>query len=55
MIAATVATPRKNNPDQDYSKRDQHPILTEDAESHKIPDKPIAHRSPTERKARVTR
>jgi hypothetical protein len=29
--------------DQDHGERDQHPVLTRDAQYRKIPDKPLAH------------
>jgi hypothetical protein len=41
-------TPREGNPDQDNGERDQHPILTMDAEDRNMSHKPVAHRSPDE-------
>jgi hypothetical protein len=38
--------PRKGNPDADNSERDQHPVLSLDAEDRKALYKPVAHRSP---------
>jgi hypothetical protein len=35
--------PRRGDPDQDDSERDQHPILSRDAENHKLPNEPVTH------------